>query len=313
MKLNRDYVLTVGCGPYGPPSATGGAAQYISVAQNAVVIKPPITLEFEIRREFLASAQTATFRIKNLGEKTQDTIYKDRFATSLFARVALQAGYQGAFLPTIFDGSIWFARSNRQSRRDIVTEIDSFDGGFAMANSFSSFSLPPSNTYVDALQRLNGDLVQTSATPIIGTVPGTLGPRSAIFVGPTFDLITKLLPPGVTSTIDLGQLKVLADLDVLSFGSQTYLISANTGLLDPPVREGAFITVRMMFEPRITLGQVVQLDSVVNSIFNGLYQVRGVSHSGIISGSEGGPAETRLQLYLGPGLLNVLSGSTPST
>jgi hypothetical protein len=309
MKVNRDYVLTVGVGPYGPPVQTGGATQGISYATQAVVIKPPYTLEFDIRREFMATSQTATFRIKNLGEKLRDVLYKDRFATTLYASVELQAGYEGSFLPTIFKGTVWFAASMRSDRKNFVTEIESFDGGFSMSNSFSSLTLPPAHSFLDALNRLNGDLVGASSTPIIGTVPSSLGPRSTVLVGPTFDVISKLLPPGVSATIDSGQLKVLADTDVLQFGNQTFVISSATGLLDPPVREGTFVVVRMLFEPRITIGQIVQLSSIDNAIFNGNYQVRGVSHFGIISPAEGGPAYTTLQLYLGPGLLKTLSGA----
>lgn len=311
MKVNRDYVLTVGVGPFDPPSGSG-TNQGVSYATSTVVIKPPFTLEFDIRREFLATSQTATIRIKNLKQKTRDTLYKDRFATTLYARVTLQAGYMGSFLPTIFDGTVWFAASKREDRRNIVTEIESFDGGFAMANSISAFTLPASADFTSAVTRLNGDLVGVSSTPIIGTLPKTLGPRPTVFVGPTFDLLTKLLPVGVTGTIDNGQLKVLADTDALQFGNQTFVISSATGLLDPPVREGAFITVRMLFEPRIVLGQIVQLSSTINSIFNGNYQVRGISHYGIISDSENGPAYTTLQLYLGPGNLKILSGAVSS-
>jgi hypothetical protein len=312
MKFGRDYVLTVGVGPFGPPVQTGGATGGVSYATNQVEIKPPLTLEFDIRREFMASAQTATLRIKNLKEKTRDIIYKDRFSTTLYAPIKLQAGYEGSPLSTIFEGSIWFASSYRYDRRNIVTEIESFDGGFAYGNSFTSICLPPSHSFRDALTRLNGDLVGVYATPIIGTVPATLGPRSTVLVGPTFNLLTKLLPASVAATIDNNQLKVLADTDVIQFGPDVFEISVDSGLLDPPVREGAMLNCRMLFEPRIQLGQVVRLRSVVNSIFNGNFQVRGVSHYGIISDSEGGPAYTTLNLYLGPGFLKTLSGAISS-
>lgn len=311
MKLHRTYLLTIGIGPYGPPTKTGGGL-FIAETTGTVIVAPPITLEFDVRREFAAAAQTATLKIKNLAPKTRGAIYKDQYATAIYAPVTLQAGYENQFMPTIFQGTIREAQSHREGRVDMVTQIEAFDGGFATANSHSSMVLAPGTPVSDAIGALNGDLVKTSSTPIIGTVPQKLGSRATVLVGPTFALIQKLLPPNVTATIDNNQLKVLADTDALTFGEQTFLVSSATGLLDPPVREGQGIACRMLFEPRISLGQQVQLVSEDNPKFNGTYQVKGVSHQGIISAAEGGAAFTTLLLY-NFGILNALTGSVLSS
>ena len=296
MKINRDYILTIGVGPFGPPISTGAGP--IAKATRSIVIKPPYTIEFDVRREFSASSQTATIRIENLAQKTRDVIYKDPFSVGLYAEVQLQAGYQNQYLPVIFRGTILWAQSHREAQKNMVTEISAQDGGFAMANSYTSATIGPSQSVTDAISVLNADLFGVSPTPIIGSIPqGPLGLRTTLLVGPTFSLIQNILPLGFSATIDTNQLKVLADTDALNFGSSVFLIEAATGLLDPPVREGFGISCKMLFEPRVTIGQHVQLVSEDNPMFNGDYQVKGVSHNAIISPTKNGPATTSLEIY----------------
>lgn len=306
MKVGRDYSLTVGIGPYGAPERNGESV-YIAYAQGSATIKPPFTLEFDIRREFMASSQTASVRIKNLSRQTRDSIYKDPFATGNYATFELRAGYGGQFLPVVFNGTIIEAQSRREGRKDIVTEISAFDGGLAIGNSYSSTTFAPNTPLVDAFKKLNGDLIGVSNSPIIGTVPGTVGTRPYAAVGPTFNIIQSLLPQNVSATIDLNQLKILSDTDAVSVGQTVFNISSDTGLLDPPVRSEYGVYCRILFEPRITLGQQVQLISKDNPKFNGSYQVKSVSHQGIISPTENGPAFTTIGLY-NFGIITKLTG-----
>jgi hypothetical protein len=314
MKFNRDYTCTLGVPPWGPynsdagiiPGGTNKAPSDFLYAQRKVTIAPPYTVEFDIRREFLASAQSATFKFYNLGETTRDLIYKDRFTTNYYARITFNAGYKGAFLPNIFDGTVYFARSLRLSRTNYVTEVQSQDGSIAYANSYSNLVVPAGYPFKDAIKKLNNNLVGVSDSPIIGTVPSTINQRPLVLCGPTFPLIQKLLPANVSATIDSATLKVLANTDALQYGTSVFQINASTGLLDPPVREGTVLICKILFEPRITIGQKVQLTSLDNSIFNNDYQVVGVSHSGIISPAVGGEAVTTVQLYLGPGGIRTL-------
>lgn len=308
IKFGRDYVLTVGIGPYGPPDANSGPMP-IASATNSVVIKPPFTLEFDVRRELMASSQTGSFKIKNLSGNTRDSIYKDQYAFALYAKISLQAGYRGQSLPTIFDGTIRWAQSRRENRKDIVTEIECFDGGFPIGNSFSARLVPAGYSYVQAFKDLNSDLVNVSATPIIGNVPPSLGSRPTVLLGPTWEMIQKILPPTFSATIDNNQLKILSPFDAIQYGASdsTFTISSATGLLDPPIREGNGVSCRMMFEPRITIGQQVNLVSIDNSNLNATYQVSGIYHQGIISPSEGGAAFTTLLLY-NFGKISALTG-----
>ena len=55
----------------------------------------------------------------------------------------------------------------------------------------------------------------------------------------------------------------------------------------------------MIFEPRITVGQLVEIESSTASIFDGQFKVIGIHHAGIISGAVAGEARTTLNLFIG--------------
>lgn len=64
----------------------------------------------------------------------------------------------------------------------------------------------------------------------------------------------------------------------------------------------------MLFEPRLTIGQQVQLQSQTNRIFNGMYKVMGFEHSGMISPAVGGDCKSSVSLWLGTQVLETVTG-----
>ena len=314
MKFNRTYSLFCEVGPYTKPETANGSTVpnnqvFQRYAQNNVTIKPPYTIEFSIKREILATAQTATFKIYNLAEKTRDVIYKEWFNGADYASIQFRAGYENQFVPLIFNGNVLQAYSQRLGRNNIVTEIHAYDGGFAQANSYSNFTLAAGAKLSDTIIRLNADLVKVFPTPIIGSIPNFVNQRASVYCGPTYNLIQKLLPVGVNATIDNNQLKVLGNSDCFQVNNETFVISSATGLLDIPMRQGNFIQVKMLFEPRLTIGQKVQLISQDIPIYNNIYPVQGITHEGIISPSVNGTLITTVNLYLGPNGETTLTGN----
>jgi len=94
-----------------------------------VSIASPITLQLNVIRNTLASANTGTFRIYNLKPETRNRIFHDRNSTTVLRKIKVQAGYEDESpLPTIFLGDIQTAYSSRQGA-DWVTEIQAFDSG----------------------------------------------------------------------------------------------------------------------------------------------------------------------------------------
>lgn len=274
MKLGRKYTLKA--------EVAGG---------GNVTVELPFSVDFTVKREALASAQTATFVLYNLAEKTRNQLYKDRFNVTEFRAVQFMAGYDTA--PMIFNGIILQAYSYRQGR-DFLTVIDCYDGGYGMANSFSSVTIGSGASFSEIIKRLNGDLLGVTAQPIVGNF-GTKTGRGSVYLGNTWNYILQL--SNGLATIDNGQLKALNQNEVIQ--AEIPVITSESGLLGSPKRANTMIEQTLLFEPRVTLGQLVQLRSVTNTIFNGAYKVAGFTHHGTISPVVSGDALTDLSLWKG--------------
>ena len=273
------------------------------VAQGYLVIDPDLTVEFEIKRNSLGSSQTGTFKVKNLSEKTRNLIYKDRYSTALFRSVQFRAGY-GTFMPLLFNGWMFQAFSYRQGV-DFITEIDCWDGAMAMANGFSTVGVGANVSAAQIIGLLTNDLPNTAGTPIIGKFP-QVNTRGACLCGNTWQLIQQYC--GGVAIIDNNQVKVLGPNEAIT-SDEIPVIDADTGLLGSPRRYDALIEFEMLFTPQLTVGQIVLLQSVTNSIFNGTYKVMGFEHRGTISPAVAGDDRiTKVSLWLGTQLLELVAG-----
>ena len=305
--------MQVQVGPYTSPKKgnTQGASTsqpFVSFATKYLNITLPYTIEFTVRRENLATAQTANFKIYNLAPKTRDQIYKEWFDGWKYSGIQLAAGYKDNFVPIIFTGTVMQAYTMRTGRTNMVTEIECLDGGFAQSNSYSNIAFSPGAKLSDVITRLNSDLIGAYPTPVIGNIPNVTNQRASVYTGPTFNLLQKLTPVGANITIDNNQLKVLGNNDGFLVNQTVFDVNSDSGLLDVPVREGVFIKCKMLFEPRLTIGQIVKLTSEDLPQYNGLYPVQGIVHEGIISDAVNGPCTTTVSLYLGPGGLKTITG-----
>ena len=68
----------------------------------------------------------------------------------------------------------------------------------------------------------------------------------------------------------------------------------------------------MLFEPRLTLGQIINLQSTTNKQYNGLYKVVGFTHRGTISPAVCGDLRTTVNLFIGQGELSTIQGAVVS-
>jgi hypothetical protein len=270
-------------------------------SQGFVTIALPFTLEFTVTRQSLGSAQTAVFKIKNLKEETRNLLYHDQYTPQIFRAVQFRAGY-GTFKPLVFNGTLKKAYSYRTGV-DFITELECYDGGFQMVNGFTSLTNAAGETAADVIIRLSKTLPKITAQPIVGSWP-VASSRGEVLFGNTWDII--LDKSEGKANIDNGQVKVLRDNEVIQ--GEIPLINSDSGLLGSPKRTNKKIEFDIVFEPRVTLGQVVQLESQTNRIFNGTYKVMGFEHTGIISPSVGGQCKTSCSLWLGTEIFTMVTG-----
>lgn len=268
-----------------------------------VTLKLPLTVEFEVRRDSLASANTCRLVVYNLGTATRNRIYKDKYAVTEFRALQFRAGYEG-FTPLIFNGTVKQAFSYRQGN-NILTVIEGYDGGFQIVNGWTAKTIAGGSTAAQIISNLATSLPGIAGTPIVGDFPQR-SLRGEVLFGNTWDLIQQK-SAGVAA-IDNGQVKVLGDNETIE--GEIAVIESSTGLLGSPQRSDAQLEVTILFEPRLTVGQVVELRSTTNPLFNGRYKVMGFSHRGTISGAVAGQARvTTVSLWLGTQILRTIQGT----
>lgn len=284
MKFQRTYSLKIQVDDFSKPN-------------NTIEVDYPLTLDLDVSRSTLASANTGNFTIYNLKEETRRRIFHDRYATNIYRRVILSAGYQGQRpLPIIFQGNILCASSQRQGQ-DWLTHIECLDGGFGVVNSQASLTLPAGTKPQSAIQTLLQSL-QNIKPGVVGSDLGATGSRGVSFVGNSWDLINRIAGPDGNAFVDNEQANVISKNTFLPLETGISLITSDTGLLNTPKRQDAIITLDMIFEPRAQVGQRVQVRSL-ETINNGLYRVDGVAHRGTISGAVDRGVITTLSLWAG--------------
>lgn len=258
-----------------------------------LTLGPPFTCEFEISRASASSSQVATFRLLNLSREIRDQIQKDWFTTAEIRALQFSAGYVNEALPMLFNGTVKMAQSYLRGVEQ-VTEIEGWDGAFAMANGYSLRSVAPGAIFSDLIKNLAKDLPNLSPHAIVGQFNKTTR-RGSVFAGNTWNYILQL-SEGL-AIIDNNQLKVLNQNEVIQ--AEIPVITSQSGLLESPRRASAMIKVPILFEPRLTVGQIVELRSETNPIYNGAYKVMGFVHSGIISPARDGYRRTLVTLWDG--------------
>jgi len=263
------------------------------VTVTNITIPEECTIEFDVTRKTLASGQTANFKIYNLGEKTRDAIFADLLDVNIRRAVQFRAGYEGEDLPLIFNGFIYQAFSYR-SGVDFITEVQGYDGGQLTAAAFIALTFDSNLSTREMIYKLAQQLKDTVGSPVVGDFPGG-SKRPTTFLGNTWQAITTLA--GGLGFIDNGQVKVLQPWEVLD--AQVLVINELSGLLSTPRRTNTSVEFDMLFEPRLTVGQLVDLQSRTFKAVNGPYKVMGFMHRGTISPAVAGDCKTSVYLYRG--------------
>ena len=265
-------------------------------ANKNVEVTLPFTLEFTITRRNLAEAQTGRFRLYNLGDDVRDAIRKDMFNQRQVRAIQLRAGYAPngdlTTLPLMFNGIVQWAFSFREGN-DWITEIDAYDGGFAMANGYDvSATFGAGTSAATAIRYLARLLPRLSAAPVVGDFP-TVTRRGEVFFGNIWNLIQE--KSGGLAIVDNGRVLALQPYEVL--GAGVTVLSPESGIIGTPKRTRQMIEVDMLLEPELLLAQTVELRSLSDPKLNRPWKVAGVSHQGTISPSIAGDCTTTASLW----------------
>jgi len=274
--------------------------------EGSFTITSPYTVEFNVVRKTLASANEATITIYNLNQTSRSLIFKDPYTVRDEDRrgIVFRAGYQApesfgskepttgakTKLPIVFAGEVRQCYSVREGV-DMKTELSCYDGGAALSNSFTSNTIQSGEDLKNLIKSTIEDLKGVEKLTI-GNIVSTTSKRATALWGNTADLIKECT--NNQFYIDCQKAYVLADNEVL-MGEVTE-IGPENGLLETPKRHEKMLDVTMMFEPRIRPSQLISLKTVTAKNFVGLYKVIGVHHQGVISGAVSGTCTTTVTL-----------------
>lgn len=266
-----------------------------------------LTCHFNLTRGILSDSNKCTIQIYNLAPSTREKIFQDAFQIdpSKWKFVRLEAGYDGVLSP-IFMGRILQAYSHRSGgQTDIVTEIQA--QALDMFDCQTSHTFEAGTTYKEAVQTIATTDLPNVTIGNIGELNGTFQTPTT-FDGNAMENINKI--SGGNAFIDNNQLNILMSNEVIDV--PVPVITEDNGLLDTPDRRDANLEVKMLFEPSLIVGQLLEIKSGVQTVFNGQYKVMGFTHDCLISGSQAGSRTTTVNLYIGPflpGADQVLAGT----
>lgn len=263
---------------------------------KSIIVQEPAKLscQFNVRRGILSDSNQATIQIKNLAPSTRERIFQDAFTydPQKWKYVHLEAGY-GDNLSMIFRGRILQAYSHKSGgQTDVITEIQA--QALDIFDCESSHTFEAGTTFKDAAQTLANDLPNVTLANI-GELEGIFQTRTT-FDGSTIEQLNKLT--GGHAFVDNGQLNILMNNEVLDV--PVPVITDENGLLDTPMRRDANLEVKMLFEPSLMVGQLLEIKSSIAPNFNGQYKVLDFTHDCLISGSEAGNRTTTVNLWIGP-------------
>lgn len=259
-KLGRNYQLQV-------QTQTGAT----------LTVALPFTIEFDITRNTLTSANVCQIRLYNLSLINRNQLRFNISDFGTYRAVLLKAGY-GDNLATIFQGNISQAWSVREGV-NFITQIECYDGGFAFNNGKVDLQFPSGVTQGAVFSSVVGTLpkVKTGAvSPDVKTLP-----RGNTYSGSSIDTLNQLRPK--SWFIDKETLNSLNDDEYIAEIGPETIINNKSGLLGTPVLEQTIVRFDMIFEPALNPGERVFLDSLTENNFNGHYKITGVKHRGMIS------------------------------
>lgn len=261
-------------------------------SRNIITITLPMTIEFDITRNTLTSANVCQIRIYNLGEKNRNEIRFNQSDYGTFRSVELLAGY-GDNLAKIFSGNISQAWSHREGV-NFITQIECFDGGFAFNNSHTEAQFPVGVSQRDVIIGVARNLLNVKLGSF-GNFPDRLSRRIALN-GSTTQILDDLTGGGFF--IDNGKVNAMHTNEYISDqGAKVLVISPKSGLLGTPILEQTIVRFDMLFEPALNVGYKVRLESITGVNFNGEYKITSVKHRGMISDAVCGSVITTGEFF----------------
>ena len=235
----------------------------------------------------------------NLSERTRNQIFQDRYDFRFQKQVTFEAGYDE--LSMVFQGSLFEAYSERVNT-EVITRIKCWDGGYDIYNSISNVTLAAGLTKDDVIKSLGKNFTYVTE----GVIAPSQNPenpflRPVVLEGNTYSLIKVYGTDFVY--IDFQKLNKLENNQFVE--AFVPVFDSNNGLLATPKRRSSLVSISTVFEPRIILSQIIEINRKLSRAFDGQFKVIGLTHTGTISEAVGGNCSSSFDLLVAANLKAV--------
>ncbi len=234
---------------------------------------------FQVRRGDYQNPNSCDVRIYNLSDATASRIQTE------FTQVIIQAGYEGNF-GLIFTGTIKQVRKGRADQRDTYVDVTAADGDEAYNFSTVALSLAAGATPANALEKFIGAMASGAVTKgYAPDLPTTGSVRGRVYCGLVKDEIRDFARNNSCAwSVQEGKLTLIPLTSYIA--GDVPVISATTGLIGIPEQTQNGLTLRVLLNPAIKIGQTVKLDnkSAINLYRFGL-DVQSQASNALISSS----------------------------
>lgn len=213
-----------------------------------------LRVRFNIRRGDLQTPNSGRFRVYNVSEATRQRIQKE------FTRVVFQGGYEGNF-GILFDGTIKQVRRGRESQTDTYLDITAADGdsayNFAVVNTTLAAGSTTADHVAAACTAMNPYGVTQGYLP---ELPSNPLPRGKVMFGMARDFM-RWTARTCQTVWSIQDGKVIMVPETSYMPGEIPVITAETGMVGLPEQTQNGITVKMLLNPSVKIGRLIQIDN----------------------------------------------------
>ena len=258
------------------------------------VAPSPMKITFDIEKNFVGSPNTTKFEIYNLALETRSKIRAGHI-------LELKAGYNG-LMDRIFFGQVGISSAKTvRSGPDMVTTIECYDGGAALAMCRIHKSYPPGVRLYQILQDVVAEMANTSdynPVPIESNLtinlPNISFPRGKTVSGTCKSILDELLKgQGLVWSIQNNTL-IIVPLNTPT-NTSAIEIGPSTGMIGVPTKCDGYFEFKALLDPRLQPGVFTSIktkeyyydfNSQSNKPLEGFYQLRKVKYHGDTYGPD---------------------------
>jgi hypothetical protein len=253
-----------------------------------------LRIRFQISASDVETPNTAIIRVYNLRDETT------QFAVQEFSQVKLSAGY-GENIDQIFSGTVKQFRRGKERNVDKYLDIFAADGDVNYNFGLSNSSISANSTPEQRVNKIAQDMgVSVGQIPTLQS--GGILPRGKVMFGLSRIFMRQIANSNqMRWSIQNGQLTLIPLTGYLP--GEAVVVNSATGMIGIPEATDQGITVTMLLNPKVRIGQQLQINNAdiaqttikeqffpgytdfnfvatVDSSTDGIYRVIVAEHSG---------------------------------